>query len=266
MKPTIGFFGLGAMGYPMAGRLARGGFGVAVADPVVARVDAWCTEFGAAAHHPAEADVVVTCVTDAAVLRELLAGPDRLLGALRRGTLVVDHTTATPALARELAAQAAPRGVGFVDAPMSGGVESTGSGTLVVMAGGAAADLARARPVLEVYAAQIVHVGPTGSGQLAKLVNQIAIAGTVRALAEGITLARAGGVDPARVLEALAGGTANSAQLARTRDALAAPGFDFAATFGWLAKDLRLAAEEGRRAGAPVPLVELVLAHLEERR
>ena len=265
MKPTIGFFGLGAMGYPMAGRLARAGFAVAVADPAMARVETWCGEFGEAPHHPAEAGVVVTCVTDAVTLCDLVVGKSGLLGSLHRGTLLVDHTTATPTIAREFAAEAARRGVGFVDAPISGGADGAAAGSLSIMAGGAAADLARARPVLETYAAQIVHAGPAGSGQLAKLANQIAIAGTVRALAEAIALARAGGGDPARVLEALGGGTANSTQLARTRDALAAPGFDFAATFGWLAKDLRLAAEEARRTGAPVPLVELVLAQLERR-
>jgi 3-hydroxyisobutyrate dehydrogenase len=265
VKPTVGFFGLGAMGYPMAGRLARAGFEVAVADPDVARVERWCAEFVEAAHHPAEAAVVVTCVTDATALCDLMVGDGGLLRAAGRGALLVDHTTATPTLAREFAAAAARRGAAFVDAPMSGGVEGAADGSLAIMVGGEAAALERARPVLEGYAARIVHVGPAGSGQLAKLANQVAIAGTVRALAEAVALARAGGGDAERVLEALAGGTASSAQLARTRAALAAPGFDFAATFGWLAKDLRLAVEEGERTGAGVPLVELVLAQLERR-
>jgi 3-hydroxyisobutyrate dehydrogenase-like beta-hydroxyacid dehydrogenase len=263
VKPTIGFFGLGAMGYPMAGRLVRAGFDVSAADPDAARVERWSDEFAEAAHHPAEAAVIVTCVTDATALCDLMVGNGKLLHSVTPGTLLVDHTTATPTIAREFAAEAARRGAAFVDAPVSGGADGAAAGSLSIMAGGEAADLARAKPVLDTYAAQVVHVGPAGSGQLAKLANQIAIAGTVRALAEAVALARAGGVDPAPVLEALGGGTAGSVQLARTRAALAAPGFEFKATFGWLAQDLRLASEESERLGSPAPLVELVLAQLE---
>ena len=265
MKPTIGFFGLGAMGYPMAGRLALTGFEVAVADPVVARIERWQTEFAATGHRPSEADVVVTCVTDAAALRGLLVGDGKVLDLLQRETLVIDHTTTTAAIARELAAHAARRGVAFVDAPMSGGAEGAAAGSLSIMAGGEPADLERARPVLEAYASSIVHVGAAGSGQVAKLANQIAIAGTVYGLAQAVALARAGGVDAARVLEALAGGTASSAQLARTRDALAAPGFAFGQTFGWLAKDLQLVVEETERLGVAAPLVALVLDQLHRK-
>jgi 3-hydroxyisobutyrate dehydrogenase-like beta-hydroxyacid dehydrogenase len=263
MMPAIGFVGLGAMGYPMAGRLARAGYAVAVSDLDPARVARWRAEFAGAAHDLAQAAIVVTCVTNDSALHELMLGPESFLDSVRPGTLLVDHTTIPPVLARELASAAAARGVGFVDAPTSGGVDGAAAGALAIMAGGEAADLERARPVLACYAAQIVHIGPVGSGALAKLANQIAIAGTVRALAEAVALARAGGVDPAAVLAALSGGTAASAQLARTREALARADFDFARTFAWLRKDLRLAADEGRRSGAPLPLVEEVLAQLE---
>lgn len=262
MKPAVGFFGLGAMGYPMAGRLARAGYAVAVADLDPGRVARWRAAFPAAAHDPAQAAIVVTCVTDAAALRELALGRGALLDSVRPGTLLIDHTTIAPALARELAGEAAKRGAAFVDAPASGGADGAAAGALAVMAGGAPADLERARPVLQCYAARIVHIGPAGSGALAKLANQIAIAGTVRALAEAVALARAAGVEPAAVLEALAGGTAASAQLARTRHTLAQPEFAFADAFGWLAKDLALALEAGARAGVDLPLVALVHAQL----
>jgi 3-hydroxyisobutyrate dehydrogenase-like beta-hydroxyacid dehydrogenase len=263
MKPAVGFFGLGAMGYPIAGRLARAGYAVAVADLDPERVARWRVEFTAAAHDPAQAAIVVTCVTDAAAMRELALGRGALLDTVRPGTLLVDHTTIGPALAWELAGEAAKRGAAFVDAPTSGGADGAAAGTLAVMAGGAPADLERARPLLQCYAAQIVHIGPVGSGALAKLANQIAIAGTVRALAEAVALARAGGVEPAAVLEALAGGTAASAQLARSRLAFARPEFAFTDTFGWLEKDLALALEAGTQAGLDLPLVALVHAQLE---
>lgn len=263
MTPTVGFFGLGAMGYPMAGRLARAGYAVAVADVDPERVARWRAAFPAAAHDPAQAAIVVTCVTDAVAMRALALGRGALLDSVRPGTLLVDHTTIAPALARELAGEAAKRGAAFVDAPTSGGTDGAVAGTLAVMAGGAPADLERARPVLQCYAARIVHIGPVGSGALAKLANQIAIAGTVRALAEAVALARAAGVEPAAVLEALAGGTAASVQLARTRDMLAQPEFAFAQAFSWLAKDLALALEAGARSGLDLPLVALVHAQLE---
>jgi 3-hydroxyisobutyrate dehydrogenase-like beta-hydroxyacid dehydrogenase len=262
-RPTVGFFGLGAMGYALAGRLARAGFPVAVADPDSERVDAWTRQFGEVAIHPVEAEFVVTCVTDEATVRSLALGATALVAHMRRGALLIDHTTTSPAFAAELAAAAAAHEVGFVDAPTSGGTEGAAAGTLSVMLGGEDDDVARARTVVNTYASRVVHFGRAGAGQLAKMANQVAIAGVVRGLAEAALLARAGRLDLAQLFDALAAGTANSVQLARTRAELAAQDFDFARTYGWLAKDLDLALAEAGRLGVPLDMAARVASLLE---
>lgn len=261
MSARVVFVGLGAMGAPMAERLAQSGYAVCGIDAQAAREAAWRARVGGAEHDVAEADAVLTCVTDETAAARVAA--ETILPRIARGALWVDHTTTSPAFARELAAAAAARGAGFVDAPVSGGAEGAASGTLVAMAGGEPADTARARPLLAAYAARVVHLGAAGSGQFAKLANQVAIAGTVRGLAEAVALARAGGIDAERLLEALAGGTAGSVQLARTAATLADPAFDFATAFAWLGKDLDLASAEAARRGVAVPLAALVKRTLE---
>jgi 3-hydroxyisobutyrate dehydrogenase len=206
-----------------------------------------------ASHRVEDCDAVLSCVTNEAAQERLAF--DEVLPKLRRDALFMDHTTTSATLARRIAAACAERGAGFVDAPLSGGVEGARAGTLVAMAGGSAADYERAQPLLACYTARRVHIGAAGAGQLAKMANQIAIAGTLQALAEGVMLARANGISPAAVLEALAGGAANSAQLARERGKLESPEFHFAEAFGWLAKDLDLALKD---AGLKLPLAQLV--------
>ncbi len=247
------------MGAPMAARLAGTGAAVAPFERDPAALARWRESHAGGGFGVPEADVVVTCVTDEAAFAALAP---QVLGELSRGALWIDHTTASPATARELAERCADAGAGFVDAPVSGGPEGAASGALVVMAGGDAVDVARARPVLDAYAARIVHLGPPGSGQLAKLANQVAIAGTVRGLAEAVALARAGGVGVAALLDALGGGTAASRQLQRTRERWIA-GDAFEDAFSWLAKDLALALDAAERLGAPLPVSAQIARLLE---
>jgi 3-hydroxyisobutyrate dehydrogenase-like beta-hydroxyacid dehydrogenase len=245
----IAFFGLGAMGTPMARRLADTGHAVAPFDVNAGALARWRAAGAGPSFSVADAAVVVTCVTDEGALTSL--APD-LLRSLPREALWIDHTTASAVTAERLARACARIGAGFVDAPVSGGPEGAAEGRLVAMAGGTPADVERARPLLAAYAAHVVHLGPAGSGQLAKAANQLAIAGTVRGLAEAVALARSGGLDVNALLEALAGGTAASRQLERTRAQwLADEPFEHA--FAWLAKDLALALHEAERLRTELP-------------
>jgi 3-hydroxyisobutyrate dehydrogenase len=258
----VAFVGLGAMGAPMAARLAGAGIGVAGFDRDAAAQARWRAAHAAEAFALDECECVITCVTDEAALTALAPG---LLEALPAGALWIDHTTTCAATAERLARDCAAADAHFVDAPVSGGPDGAAAGGLVVMAGGVDVDVARARPLLAAYAARVVHLGPPGSGQLAKLANQVAIAGTVRGLAEAVTLARAGGLDVAALLDALSGGTAASRQLERTRGAwLAGAAFDEACA--WLAKDLALALDAGHRLRTELPTAALIAGMLEAKR
>jgi 3-hydroxyisobutyrate dehydrogenase len=261
---AISFFGLGTMGFVIAGRLAAAGHPIAVHDVSADRCADWSQRFTAAAHDLAAARFIITCVTDDAALRALLTGERGLIARVRPGACFIDHTTAAPETARELAGAAAARGAVALDAPLSGGRAGAEAGTLSAMIGGDLEALDRARPILSVYAASVVHCGAAGAGQVAKLANQVAIAGIVRGLAEAVTLARAGGLDPATVLAALARGTARSMQLERLSGTLADDAWRFEHTFAWLAKDLRLALDEAVADGASLPMTELIGALLRE--
>lgn len=262
MPLRIAFFGLGEMGFPMAGRLVAAGYVVAAHDVAAVREAAWRSRFGGADIPLADAQIVVTCVTDEPSLMKLLLGADGLV-ARAPGTLFIDHTTISVATARAVADAAVLSGALAVDAPASGGREGAETGRLSIMLGGSDAAVAAARPVLACYAAQITHLGPPGAGQMAKLANQVAIAGIVRGLAEAVMLARADGLAVSSVLAALAGGSAGSVQLDRLAAALAEPGWTFDRLFAWLAKDLHLATAEGKRVGAALPMTELVSAFLD---
>lgn len=254
----ISFFGLGAMGFPMAGRLTQAGHAVAVHDPAAARCADWTRDFLTANHAPADADAIITCVTDDAALRGLLLGPTGLVGRLPAGICLIDHTTAAPETARAVAQAAASRGALALDAPITGGVAAAEAGNLSVMVGGTAEALARARPILAAYADSIEHLGMAGAGQLAKLANQVAIAGILRGLAEALALARAGGLDGGAVLRVLASGSARSTQLDRLIASGNADGWRFERHVAWLTKDLRLALEAAGPLGATLPMTELV--------
>lgn len=262
---TIGFYGLGAVGYPLAARLARAGHRVAVEDLTLARVHAWRAAYGVAGHAAHEADVVITCVTDEPAASVLVLGDEGLAHRMRHGTLLIDHTTTSASLAREMAARLAERRIAMLDAPASGGTAGAEQGTLSIMAGADEATFARALPILQRYAARVTLMGPVGAGQLAKMANQICIAGIVRGLAEAVDFARAERLDLPRLFDALALGTARSAQMEQHRDKLLADGYRFAPAFDWLDKDLRIARDEAARAGLGLPMVDTVVRELAKR-
>ncbi|MEO1014427.1 MAG: NAD(P)-dependent oxidoreductase [Pseudomonadota bacterium] len=256
----LGFLGLGVMGFPMAGHLAAAGHDVIVFNRTRAKADDWAARYGGvAAETPAEAaadrDVVLMCLGDDPDVEAVV---DAFEPALSKETVVVDHTTASPGLARRLFERLKARGVGFVDAPVSGGEAGAVNGKLSVMCGGAAEDVATAHAACEAYSARFVHIGPTGHGQLAKAVNQICIAGLLQGLSEGVAFAKAAELDVDRLLEAISGGAAQSWQMENRAKTMAAGDFDFGFAVDWMRKDLRIALEEGRRLGAPLPATALV--------
>ncbi len=265
-RPRAAFLCLGTMGRPMAGHLAK-------ADAVAAPLTVWNRSAGKAerfareeggrlAATPAEAargaDCVLLCAGDDPDVRQVVLGEDGALAGCAPGALLVDHTTTSADLARELAAAAADRGVGFLDAPVSGGEDGARRGALTVMVGGAAADFERARPLLQVYARRCVHLGEAGSGQLAKMVNQICIAGLLEGLAEGLAFAERAGLDPRRVVEVISQGAAQSWQMDHRAATMIEDRFEFGFAVDWMRKDLGIALAEARRNGARLPVAALV--------
>ncbi|MBV8538728.1 MAG: NAD(P)-dependent oxidoreductase [Alphaproteobacteria bacterium] len=254
----MAFYGVGVMGAPLAGRLCTAGYAVTVHDSRSERVEAWRQRFSGAQDDAAPSTIVVTCVTDEVALLALLFGADGLIRQCGPGTLFIDHTTASPTTARRIAAAAEAVGSEAVDAPLSGGREGAESGHLSAMMGGSDHAVTQASPIIGCYASQLTHLGPPGAGQLAKLANQIAIAGTVRGLCEAVALARAEGIAEGPLLAALAAGSAHSVQLKRLSGELARPGNTFPVLARWLAKDLALALTESRRLNVALPATDLI--------
>ncbi len=259
----VAFIGLGVMGFPMAGHLTKAGHQVTVFNRRAARAEAWTAQYGhAAAATPRAAaegtDAVFICVGRDDDVREVTLGQDGCLAAMGPGSVLVDHTTTSARLARELEAQAANAGVGFVDAPVSGGQAGAENGQLTVMCGGAAGDFARAEPLIRAYAKMCRLLGAAGSGQLAKMVNQICIAGVVQGLAEGLAFAQAAGLDGEAVIDVIAKGAAQSWQMENRHKTMLAGKFDFGFAVEWMRKDLGIALDEGRSNGAQLPLTALV--------
>jgi len=257
------FIGLGVMGYPMAGHLAAKGHAVTVFNRSAARAEAWVAQHGGAcAATPREAaagcDVVMACVGADDDLRAVTLGPDGAFAGMRKGAVFVDHTTASATVARELAAAAAAQGLGFVDAPVSGGQAGAENGVLSVMCGGAEADYAKAAPVIAAYARAQSLMGPAGSGQLAKMVNQICIAGLVQGLAEGLAFAERAGLDAAAVIEVISKGAAGSWQMDNRHKAMLDDNFDFGFAVDWMRKDLGICLAQARETGASLPVTALV--------
>lgn len=254
------FLGLGVMGYPMAGHLAKNGFSVTVYNRTPQKARAWTDDYdGVAAETPDaavdEADFVFMCLGDDPDVDAVVTAA---AGALARGAIVVDHTTSSPTLARRLHEELGELGVGFVDAPVSGGEAGAKNGKLSIMCGGDGEHVERVRPAMESYGARIVHVGPSGSGQLTKAVNQICIAGLVQGLSEGVHFAARAGLDIEKVLEAVGGGAAQSWQMDNRARTMAADEFDFGFAVDWMRKDLRIALNEARANGARLPVTALV--------
>ncbi len=257
------FVGLGVMGYPMAGHLVKHGHEVAVFNRTPAKAEAWAAEYGGrACRTPREAaegaEIVFCMVGDDPDVRAVVYGEDGILAGLREGGILVDHTTASADLARELFQAAKSRGRHFIDAPVSGGQAGAVNGVLTIMCGGEEEPFARAEPVMRAYGRQITLIGGPGAGQLTKMVNQICIAGLVQALAEGVNFAIRAGLDTDKVLATISKGAAQSWQMENRWKTMVEDKFDFGFAVDWMRKDLRIALEEARRNGAPLPVTALV--------
>ena len=257
----ISFLGLGVMGAPMARHLATAGHDVTVYNRTAAKAHAWVAAHGGrVAATPAaaakDAAVVIACVGADADLRAVTLGPDGAFAAMTPGSLFIDHTTVSAAIARELAEAGA--GLGVVDAPVSGGQAGAENGALTIMCGGTDAAYAAAEPVMAAYAKRIGHMGPAGSGQLTKMVNQLCIAGVLQGLAEGIAFGKAAGLDLGQVVEVISKGAAQSWQMDNRAATMAKGAFDFGFAVDWMRKDLGLTLDEARRLGVPLPLAALV--------
>jgi 3-hydroxyisobutyrate dehydrogenase len=259
----LAFLGLGVMGFPMAGWLARKGHQVTVFNRTQAKAERWRQQYeGRVATTPADAargvDIVFSCVGDDPDLRAIALGADGVLGAMRTGAIYVDHTTASAGVAREIAEAGRGRGVLCLDAPVSGGQAGAENGKLTVMVGGDPEAFATAEPVIRSYAQAVRLLGPAGSGQLTKMVNQIAIAGVVQGLAEALNFARKAGLDVATVVDTISKGAAQSWQMENRWKTMSDGKFDFGFAVEWMRKDLRICLQEARENGAELPVVALV--------
>lgn len=259
----VAFLGLGVMGYPMAGHLAKAGHDVAVYNRTAEKATRWVKEYGGkSAATPAEAsaecDLVMACVGRDADVREVTVGRHGAFVAMKRDAVFVDHTTASAGIARELAEEAHKRGLHFVDAPVSGGEAGAKNGQLTIMCGGSAAAYARAEPVITAYARQCKRLGEVGAGQLTKMVNQICIAGVVQGLSEGLSFARAAGLDAEAVIEVISKGAAQSWQMENRHKTMLANHFDHGFAVEWMRKDLGIVLDEARNNGASLPVAALV--------
>jgi len=263
MSERVAFLGLGVMGFPMAGWLARKGHEVTVFNRTTAKAEAWAREHGGraagtAAEAAAGADIVFTCLGDDPDLREVVLGSGGVLAAMRPGSVFVDHTTASADLAREIAGAGRGRDVACLDAPVSGGQAGAENGQLTIMVGGDAGAYARAEPVMQSYAKACRLLGAEGAGQLTKMVNQIAIAGVVQGLSEALNFAVKAGLDPEAVIAVISKGAAQSWQMENRWQTMVAGKFDFGFAVEWMRKDLRICLQEARRNGAELPVAALV--------
>ena len=260
----VAFIGLGVMGYPMAGHLALAGHHVTVYNRNPAKAKDWCAEFAGQASAPTPrqaaegADMVFCCVGNDDDLRAVMLGADGALAGTKAGALLIDHTTASANVARELFAAAKAHGVHFVDAPVSGGEAGAINGLLTVMCGGESAAFERAKPVGMAFSKAFTLMGDSGAGQLTKMVNQICIAGLVQGLSEGIAFGMKAGLNMEQVLEVIGKGAAQSWQMDNRGKTMVADKFDFGFAVDWMRKDLGLVLEEAKRNGARVPVTALV--------
>ena len=259
----VAFIGLGVMGYPMAGHLRAKGHEVTVYNRNAAKAEAWVAQHGGtSAATPAEAargqDIVFACVGNDDDLRSVTLGETGAFAGMEKGAIFVDHTTASADVARELDAAATAGGFGFIDAPVSGGQAGAENGVLTVMCGGNAEIYARVEPVIASYARMCKLMGPAGSGQLTKMVNQICIAGLVQALSEGVHFAKRAGLDVEAMLEVISKGAAGSWQMENRGKTMNIGKFDYGFAVDWMRKDLAIVLDEARRNGAQLPVTALV--------
>lgn len=259
----LAFLGLGVMGFPMAGHLQTAGHEVTVYNRSPKRAEAWVAAHGGqSAPTPREAaegaQIVLMCVGNDDDVRSVVYGNDGALAGMESDAILVDHTTASAELARELYAACAAKHIGFLDAPVSGGQAGAENGKLTIMVGGDEAVFDIARPVLMTYAKQCQRLGPAGSGQVCKMVNQILIAGLLQGLSEGINFARKAGLDVAQVVDVIRHGAAQSWQLENRGQTMAAGKFDFGFALDWMRKDLAICMKEAERLGAPLPITTII--------
>lgn len=264
------FIGLGVMGYPMAGHLQNAGVDVCVYNRTAEKAQRWVEEYkGSMADTPAAAasgcDIVLCCVGNDDDVRQVLLGDDDgALSAMHSGALLVDHTTASATLARELNQAAAEKGVGFLDAPVSGGQAGAENGVLTIMVGGEEAQYEAAKPAFESYSKFSKLLGPVGSGQLAKMVNQVCIAGLVQGLAEGLNFAMKAGLDGQALVETISKGAAGSWQMDNRYETMLSDQYEFGFAVDWMRKDLGIAIDEAKNNGAELPVAELVDSYYAE--
>ena len=264
----IAFLGLGVMGAPMAGHLARAGHDVTAYNRTFATAEEWqdgLRDEGVSARiendprlAAKDRDVVLACLGNDDDVAGVLFGDEGVLAAMRKGATFVDHTTISPALARRIAEECTRLGLLAVDAPVSGGQAGAENGKLAIMCGGADEAMAAAEPVMEAYAARIVHIGEAGAGQTCKAINQLCIAGTLAGLSEGVRMAQATGVDSNKVLEAISGGAAQSWQMENRWETMVRGEFDFGFAIDWMRKDLAIALSEAADRGLSLPIAALV--------
>ncbi|MGQ0663848.1 MAG: NAD(P)-dependent oxidoreductase [Pseudomonadota bacterium] len=259
----VAFLGLGVMGFPMAGHLAAASHDVTVYNRTAKKAADWVTKHGgrhasSPAAAAAGAEFVFACVGNDEDLRAVVLGEAGAFAGMDKGAIFVDHTTASAKVARELEAEARKRGLGFLDAPVSGGQAGAQTGQLSIMVGGEPATFARAEPVIAVYAKAAARIGPAGAGQLTKMVNQICIAGLVQGLAEGLNFALKAGLDPDKVLAVIAKGAAQSWQMDNRARTMVAGKYDFGFAVDWMRKDLDMCLTEARRNKARLPVTALI--------
>lgn len=260
---TCAFIGLGVMGGPMAGHLAKSGHQVTVYNRTTAKAEAWAAEHGGGfAKTPRDAargaEFVFTCVGNDNDLRSVVLGPDGALAGMTQGSVLIDHTTASATVAREADQAAREKGLHFLDGPVSGGQAGAENGVLTVMVGGEQAVFDRAAPVIDAFARAVTLLGPVGSGQLCKMVNQICVAGAVQGLAEGLAFGQHAGLDVKKVLDVISKGAAQSWQMENRGETMVDDQFDFGFAVDWMRKDLGICFEEARANGARLPVTALI--------
>ena len=269
MQTAVTFLGLGVMGYPMAGWLSQRGYAVTVYNRTQAVSQRWLSDFsGTSADTVAEAvasaDIVFSCLGNDDDVRAVVIGESGALATMKSGSILVDHTTTSALLARELAEQAYALGIGFVDAPVSGGQQGAENGQLTVMCGGQQAHFDRVQQVIQSYAKSLQLMGDVGSGQLCKMVNQICIAGVVQGLAEGLNFAKRAGLDAHQVVEVISKGAAQSWQMENRYQTMLDNEYDHGFAVQWMRKDLAFALDEARANGSDLPVTQMVDSFYEE--
>ena len=260
---NIAFVGLGVMGHPMAGHLSKAGYKIAVYNRTVSKAKSWSKQYNGIVHDTPgaaseEADIVFTCVGNDTNVRSIIYGQDGIFAGIKKGAVLVDHTTASPELAKELAEASIGLGIGFLDAPVSGGQAGAENGVLTIMVGGENKTFSKAEPIMNIYARAVTLMGPAGSGQLTKAANQIAIAGLVQGLSEALNFASRAGLDGKQVVDVISKGAAGSWQMENRGYTMIDNKFDFGFAVDWMCKDLDIALKVALDNGSTLPITALV--------